>query len=158
MKLVICMLMASTCLATTFVTSENFNFETRSNFVIEQELTIDIVSHDRDFNDDMSVATILVNNNEAKVKTKFERNGQNNYDQFQSVFSAELFTKTLTAGIPCLDEEIVTYKIEFEETTTRDPDDEDSLKAISLKAERYYSWDVCHDFNPQTETINYVIK
>ena len=158
MKLVLCMLFASTCLATTFITSENFNFETRSNFVIEQEVKVDIISHERDFNNGTSVATIAVNNNEIEVKTKFERSGLSDYDQFQSIFSAKLFTKTLTAGMPCLDEETVTYKVEFKETTTRDPDDLASLEAISLKAERYYTWDVCHDFNPITETIDYIIK
>lgn len=144
--LVLCALSLS-AFATMFSTDKNFE---NPRFSEEYELPSTVEVTSIVLRGDIVIAKFNGTSIKAKAKKKVVLDG--NADFNSKVYTAIIKRDVIIPARSCMEEDTVSYELDFMVTSNYH---ETFVEALNLRAKRYFSFDICHDFSPITEYIYY---
>ena len=146
-------LFCSTVFSTTFYTMNDFGYSSRSSFY---QLPLEVKVSGLNFKKEN---TLELNFNGENVQAKAEvvKVISSVYWDRQVQYEAVVKTDTIVPGSYCDEAEKVNYILTFLVESSHDPHSEPVVKALELKAEKAYNWDICHG-SYEYEYIKYETK
>lgn len=110
------------------------------------------------------ISVLSLNTSDKKIS--FKVNGRtvtqkytvSSRQMYEMNFNIVLKNDVLQEGWGCEESEEITYFAKINVEDDRDPHSEREVSITSVYAVRSYSWDVCHDQNPETEKFKYIMQ
>lgn len=144
--LVLCALSLS-AFATMFSTNKSFE---NPRFSEEYELPNTVEVTGIVLRGDIVIAKFNGTSLKARAKKKVVLDG--NADFNSTVYTAVIKKDVIIPARSCMEEDTVSYELDF---MVNARNQEIVAEALNLRAKRYFSFDICHDFSPITEYVYY---
>ena len=143
--------------AAVYVPNGELNTRTSSDYQVDQKIDVKVLSV-LETNSETSFAKVLLNGAPEVVTVKKLSSQLVGYGEYTANYDAYIKTDVLEYGSYCDESEKVQYVVNFDMDEERDPHAPISFSVKSVKAVRTYFYDICHDFDPEVETLNYSKK